>query len=171
MRAQFYFETARRYLVMLAVSLWLGGFTFYSVVVIHTAHRVLDSMLETGLITQRVSEWLNLIGVGALVILLWDVYAVWRQKWKWMRCVLASMWVVMTAMQVWLFLLHPVLDRQIDLETRRLVDRTQFESAHTLYVTLSTVQWMAGLVYVFCALLAWRRVDTGEAVAVETPAT
>jgi hypothetical protein len=161
---RFYLEIVRRYLVVLAVSFWLGGFTFYSVVVIHTAHRVLDSMLETGLITQRVSGWLNLIGVGALVILLWDVFALWRIKAKWMRWVLVSLWVVMAGVQVWLFLLHPNLDRQIDLETRDLVNRMQFRSVHTFYVTLSTVQWAAGLVYVFCALCAWRCVDTRVSV-------
>jgi hypothetical protein len=156
---RFYAETARRYLVVLAVSLWLGGFTFYSVVVIHTAHHVLDSMLETGLITQQVSGWLNLIGVGALVILLWDVSALWQSKSKWMRWILVVIWIGMAGVQVWLFLLHPVLDRQIDLETRRLVDRAQFRSVHTFYVALSTVQWAAGLIYVFCMLQTWRSAD------------
>lgn len=158
-RLKFHLETARRYLVVLAIAIWLGGFTFYSVVVIHTAHHVLDSMLETGLITQQVSGWLNWIGVGTLVILLWNVQASWRSQNRLLRNLLATMWMVMTAVEIWLFLLHPVLDKQIDLETRRLIDRAQFQSAHTLYVTLSTVQWCAGLIYVFCTLQAWRNAD------------
>ncbi|MGZ4974471.1 MAG: hypothetical protein ACXWDN_17055, partial [Limisphaerales bacterium] len=155
---KFHGETARRYLVMLAISLWLGGFTFYSVVVIHTAHHVLDSMLETGLITQQVSRWLNLIGVGALLILLWNTVVDCRQR-GCIRWILGVAWIVMAAVQIWLFLLHPVLDRQIDLQTRHLVDRAQFRPAHTFYVTLSTVQWAAGLIYVFCMLHAWRLRD------------
>jgi hypothetical protein len=146
-------------LVVLAISFWLGGFTFYSVVVIHTAHHVLDSLLEAGLITQQVSRWLNLIGVGALVILFWDALANWRQKSRWLRGAIVVLWIVMAAVQVWLFWLHPVLDRQIDLEARKLIGREQFRSAHTFYVTLSTVQWAAGLVYVFAMLQSWRTAD------------
>ena len=157
---KFHCETARRYLVLLAISLWLGGFTFYSVVVIHTAHRVLDSMLETGLITQQVSNWLNIIGVGALLILLWNTAVEWRHGTQ-VRWLLSAGWLIMTAIQVWLFLLHPVLDRQINLETRHLVDRQQFRPVHTFYVTLSTVQWAAGLIYLFCTLHAWRVHDNG----------
>jgi hypothetical protein len=159
---KFHLETARRYLVVLAIALWLGGFTFYSVVVIHTAHHVLDSMLETGLITQKVSGWLNWIGVGTLVILLWNVLANWREQQRWLRNILIVMWVIMAAVEVWLFVLHPVLDRQINLETRHLVDRQQFRPTHTLYVTLSTVQWIAGLIYTVFALHGWRKTDATQ---------
>jgi hypothetical protein len=155
---KFHAETARRYLVVLAVSMWLGGFTFYSVVVIHTAHHVLDSMLETGLITQQVSRWLNVIGVVALLILLWNCIVERRQR-RCVRWILFGTWMVMAAVEVWLFLLHPVLDRQINLETRHLVDRVHFRPVHTFYVTLSTIQWVAGLLYVFAMLHAWRIAD------------
>ena len=159
---KFHLEIARRYLVLLAIAIWLGGFTFYSVVVIHTAHRVLDSMLETGLVTQQVSGWLNWIGVGTLVILLWNVLSGWLTQNRFLRNLLAAMWLIMAAVQVWLFVLHPVLDRQIDLETRHLVDRVQFHSVHTSYVTLSTIQWASGLIYLFCALHAWRKADSKQ---------
>jgi hypothetical protein len=59
-------------------------------------------------------------------------------------------------------MLHPVLDGQINLETRRLIDRAQFRSVHTFYVTLSTVQWAAGLIYVLCTLHAWRKADYSQ---------
>jgi hypothetical protein len=160
---KFHCETGRRYLVVLAISLWLGGFTFYSVVVIHTAHHVLDSMLETGLITQQVSGWLNWIGIGTLAILLWNVFASWRTQNRLLRNSLATMWLVMTAVEIWLFLLHPMLDKQINLETHHLVDRVQFRNVHTLYVTLSTVQWGAGLIYIFVTLQAWRNIDSTQA--------
>jgi hypothetical protein len=168
---KFHLETLRRYLVVLAIALWLGGFTFYSVVVIHTAHHVLDSMLETGLITQKVSGWLNWIGVGTLVILLWNVVASWRSQNRLLRNLLAVMWVVMAAVEVWLFVLHPVLDKQINLETRHLVDRQQFRRTHTFYVTLSTVQWVAGLIYTFVALHLWRKADSAQATSFSHAAT
>lgn len=155
---KFHCETARRYLTLLAVSFWLGGFTFYSTVVIHTAHHVLDSMLETGLITQKVSLWLNLSGVVALLILLWETLAIVRSRIG-ARWLLVSAWSIMAAVQIWLFLLHPVLDRQINLETRHLIDRQRFRPAHTLYVSLSTVQWSAGLLFLFGTLHSWRVKD------------
>lgn len=140
------------------MSFWLGGFTFYSVVVIHTAHHVLDSMLEAGLITQQVSVWLNVSGVAALLILFWETLVNMRSQSR-LRWIVIGTWAIMTAVQIWLFLLHPVLDRQIDLETRHLVDRARFRPAHTLYVTLSTVQWASGLLYLFFTLQMWRMQD------------
>lgn len=164
---KFHCETARRYLVLLAVSFWLGGFTFYSVVVIHTAHHVLDSMLETGLITQKVSNWLNLIGVVALVVLLWETLVNLQSRSR-IRWLLAIAWSMMAAVQIWLFLLHPVLDRQIDLETRHLVDRAQFRPVHTFYVTLSTVQWAAGLLYLLGTLHSWRVRDNANGTKLQS---
>src|SRR5436190_19571918 len=70
-------ELMRRYLFTVATALWLGGFTFYSTVVIHTGHRVLGGLLEVGFVTQRVTSWLNLIGVVALLVLLWLVIVTW----------------------------------------------------------------------------------------------
>jgi len=46
----------RRYLIFAAVAFWLGGFTFYASVVIHTGHRVFGSRVETGFLTQQVTQ-------------------------------------------------------------------------------------------------------------------
>jgi hypothetical protein len=54
----------RRYCYILLMAAWMGGFTFYALIVIPTAERVLDSMRDTGFITQQVTRWLNLIGAS-----------------------------------------------------------------------------------------------------------
>ena len=64
---------AFRSLFLVALSIYIGGFTFYSAVVIPVLHDRLESSLETGLITQRVTDVLNLLGVVTLS-LGWCVY-------------------------------------------------------------------------------------------------
>src|SRR5436190_15643209 len=94
-RLSAHWEILRRYLFTVATALWLGGFTFYSTVVIHTGHRVLGGLLEVGFVTQRVTSWLNLIGVVALLILLWNVIATWCGPCVNMRWALAMSWLIM----------------------------------------------------------------------------
>src|SRR6266478_146500 len=55
-----------RFLTIVAVAIWFGGFTFYSTVVIATAQEVLHSHLRAGLITQQVTRWLNLVSLVPL---------------------------------------------------------------------------------------------------------
>src|SRR5580704_16162576 len=69
----------KRYCYILLMAGWMGGFTFYALIVIPTAERVLDSMRDTGFITQQVTRWLNLIGAVILLILPWFITAGW---WK-----------------------------------------------------------------------------------------
>ena len=57
-----------RWLFLVALSIYIGGFTFYSAVVIPILHDRLESSLETGLITQRVTDMLNLLGIGDAVV-------------------------------------------------------------------------------------------------------
>ena len=64
---------AVRWIFLVALSIYIGGFTFYSAVVIPILHERLASSLETGLVTQRVTDALNLLGVATLS-LGWCVY-------------------------------------------------------------------------------------------------
>ena len=65
----------RRFLVLVALMFWLGGFTFYASVVVPVGQRELGSHLEQGFITRQVTNYLNLSGAVALVVLAWDVAA------------------------------------------------------------------------------------------------
>lgn len=60
-----------RFLRLLAVwtlAFWLGGFTFYSAVVIPVLHDQLGSPLATGLVTRRVTDALNILGVVTIIL-------------------------------------------------------------------------------------------------------
>ena len=164
-RLSAHWELTRRYLFTVASALWLGGFTFYSTVVIHTGHRVLGGLLEVGFVTQRVTYWLNLIGVVALLILFWNVIAMWRGPCINMRWALAVTWLIMAAVQVSLFVLHSALDNVLNTHTHQILDRLRFRSLHNTYLTVSTVQWAAGLLHVWFALAVWRRFDAGRSEA------
>lgn len=172
-----YPEIARRFLVIVAVGFWLGGFTFYAGVVIHTGHRVFGSARETGFLTQQVTGWLNASGVAALAILFWNALASRNLRSRWLKSGLWWTWVAMAAVQVMLYALHPLLDRMLNVETHRIVEQARFYHLHAVYMNLSTFQWSAGLLHTLLALLVWRARDrdshsicTGISVGVERKA-
>src|SRR5437764_1383870 len=63
----------RRYLVLLTLMFWQGGFTFYAAVVVPIGTEILGSAEEQGWITRRVTVFLNLAGAIALGVLAWDI--------------------------------------------------------------------------------------------------
>src|SRR5437773_10602433 len=93
-----------RFACLAALAFWMGGFTFSALVVIPTGNRLLGS-IQQGLLTQQVTQRMNLSGVLALALLL---PGAWRSKW------LAASWFVMASSLVVLFWLHPRLDALID---------------------------------------------------------
>ena len=132
-----------RRLFLVALSIYIGGFTFYSAVVIPVLHDRLESSLETGLITQRVTDMLNLLGVVTLS-LGWCVYGLsagWNsQSDRGSRCKIWPL-VISSICLVVLLVLHRVLDRK--LETNMFAG---FYPYHRAYLWTSTVQWLANLV-------------------------
>jgi hypothetical protein len=146
-----------RFLTIAAVAVWFGGFTFYSTVVIATAQEVLHSHIRAGLITQQVTNWLNLISLPALAIC--SANLIWLRKSpsrKWLLVLIAS-FGAMAALQVALFAFHPVLDRQI--VNREIGDEGVFFKLHRVYLVLSTAQWLATQGYLWSALTLWRAAD------------
>ncbi|GEM_PF-502307 len=155
-------ELLRRLLVVLGLCLWFGGFTFYSLVVIHTGHRVFDSQVETGFLTQQVTNWLNLIGVLVLLLMLWNVLASWRSQPRNLCRGLLLAWVIIAGIQVSLFCLHPMLDRLLDADSRTILHKAPFISLHRWYMNLSTVQWTITILYIWGSLVAWRQADRAD---------
>lgn len=148
--------TVRRFLFTAAVAFWLGGFTFYGAIVIPAGMKVLGGHLRQGFITQQVTQSLNLAGAVALPIMLWNTIAIWPAR-SWLaRLLLATTWVVMTLVQTGLFVLHPYLDRLLDLHARTILDYDRFDELHRIYLMGATVQWGAGMIHVWCALAAPR---------------
>ena len=133
---------ALRVLFLVTLSIYIGGFTFYSAVVIPVLHDRLESSLETGLITQRVTDVLNLLGVVTLS-LGWSVYGLGAiRAYRGDRSGRFRIWplVISSICLVVLLVLHRVLDRK--LETNMF---SGFYPCHRAYLWTSTVQWFANL--------------------------
>lgn len=144
--------TIRRFLFIAAVAFWLGGFTFYGSVVIPTGIEVLHGHVKQGFITQQVTNWLNVAGAIALPILLWNTLALWKIRGRLARFIMLITWAIMAAVQIQLFLLHPHLDRLLDMQAREVLDYDRFDMLHRLYLISSTVQWTAGVLHVWCVV-------------------
>jgi hypothetical protein len=147
------------------LALWMGGFTFYAEIVIPTATKVLGSGRHVGFITQQVTHWLNLIGIIALTVFLWNLLAEWRGQSARRRLAFALAWATMVLSHTGLFAVHPLIDRLLDPQTHTIRDYDHFETLHTIYLTFATAQWVAALIYLWLSLRAWRSADQQPALA------
>jgi hypothetical protein len=140
----------RRFCTLQALLAWHGGFLFYAAVVVPIGTDVLGSFAAQGAITQRVTTWLNRLGVGALAVLAWDVSATppYRRG-RWLT------WGLMAACLAALFYLHAVLDANFDPARKTAADPTAFRFAHGAYLWVSTMLWLAGLVFACLTVKAW----------------
>ena len=146
--------SVRRFLFVAAVAFWLGGFTFYGSAVIPSGMDVLHSHLRMGFITQRVTGWLNVSGVIALLIFLWNLLALRPMMGRRTRIIFAVSLAVMMLIEVELFVLHPIMDRLLDPTLHVINDDDRFDLLHHVYLISSTGQWVAGVVYVWCSVAA-----------------
>jgi hypothetical protein len=156
-RLRGYLVLLRRFLVLIALMFWQGGFTFYAAVVvpIGTDHLGLAGQ---GFITREVTNYLNLSGAFALLFLGVDV-ACCRRRPRGVWLSRGVSWFVMVAILAVLAWLHTYLDQFLDPDTQEVVRRSAFRLGHRWYLWLSTVQWGFGLLYAALTLFAWRQED------------
>lgn len=152
----------RHTLALATFALWWGGFTFYALAVIPTAHNILHSHVRVGFITQQVTHWINIAAVVALAFLLWELlgsarFTARRRRWCW------GAWLTIITMQTGLFLLHPMLDRLLDFAAREILDEPRFYFLHRLYLGLSTGQWLAAWI-IWISLAGTTRLDDEPAL-------
>jgi hypothetical protein len=145
----------RRFGVLAAFMFWQGGFTFYASVVVPVGQEVLGSHFEQGLITRQVTDWLNLAGAAALLVLAWDlsVSRAELRSWRW------ATWALVLILLGVLFWLHQHLDNLMDLDAHALRNPRLFRTGHRWYLWLSTIQWGLCVVLALLTLTAWRRED------------
>ena len=151
--------TLRRYLGLCALFFWQGGFTFYAAVVIPIAGIVLYPNLHLrARITDAATNVLNLSGVLAVLLLLWDTASSCdpcRRRF-WFR---GGLWAVLFVTLAALFPLHYWLEVLDPVGGTGPADRTTFYQAHQIYLWVSAVQWLAALIYLWVTLQAWRAED------------
>jgi hypothetical protein len=149
---------ARRFLVFQAFLLWQGGFLFYASVVVPIGTAFLGSPKDQGLITQKVTDYLNLFGGVWAALFLWDVYATRdpngrRKLARWLG------WAVCVGLLGVLVWLHGDMDALIDREAGRLTDRKAFRAIHIAYLWVTTGHWLVALALAWLTLGAWRGED------------
>lgn len=147
----------RRFLVLIALFFWQGGFTFYAGVVVPIGQQVFGH-LRQGFLTRQVTVYLNLAGAAALLVLLWDLFAA-RDPSKWRRWCRWLLWGGMVVALLWLFRLHGQLDELLVPKGFLNRDPEAFRPQHRLYLWISTVQWAWGLLYLLATLAVWRKED------------
>jgi hypothetical protein len=159
----------QRFVTICILGWWLGGLTFYSVVVIGASQQVIGSRAKVGFITQKSTRSLNLIGAGALALMLWNGLASWRSCGIWTQRGLAAAWIIAAVAHGWLFLLHARLDGLLDFQARQVREGALFHRPHEIYLIATTIEWSAGLAYLLVALLAWRSEDRVNSVQTAGP--
>jgi len=133
-------ERLYRWAALAALALWIGGTTFYAIVVVPTGTRLFGSM-EQGLLTEQVTRQLNWIGVICLLVLL---PAARKSRSG------AASWLVLAASLAALFWLHPQIAAFVDHANHLVANPDAFYQWHRAYLLVTAVQWLAGLVHLWC---------------------
>ncbi len=143
-------KSCLRWSALVALTFWLGGFTFYSAIVQPLLHEEMGA-LESGRITGVVTNPLNVFGVVAIV--LWWVLA-WVERGssdRSARRLRVGLLVVNTAILTLLIALHPIMDEKFERASMR-----EFHRLHFVYLNASTLQWGVNLALLAISVWIWR---------------
>jgi hypothetical protein len=138
-----------RFFGLLSLMIWVGGFTFYSAAVIPILHQTMPSP-EAGRITQRVTDRLNLVGGGTVLVWLVLIDVERRTgpaRARKLRALLLCTTVVLLAS---LARLHTLMD--VMLADERMAG---FYPWHRVYLIVSTIQWFVNLGVLWLSLRIW----------------
>ena len=154
--------TFRRFLVLQILLVWQGGFLFYTAVVVPAGTHALGSAAAQGVITARVTDWLNVLGVIGILATAWELnYSrdldPRRTAARW------GCWGVAVLCQMLLLYLHLLLDAFMDPARTRVMIREPFYPVHRVYLWASTAQWVACVLLAVLTIAAWRAEDRRDA--------
>jgi hypothetical protein len=139
-----------RWLALVTMSVWLGGFTFHSSVVIPVLDRLIGRV-ETGFITREVTNYLNGIGVGTVLVWWLLVAAESSSGTTRQRRLRAGALAISTAILFGLVVLHRIMDARLDGGSLR-----GFYLLHRVYLIASAVQWVANLALLAATTAIWQ---------------
>lgn len=143
---------SQKLIYVLAASLWLGGLTFYALVVVPAGTEVVGSTTQ-GFITQRVTSRLNVVGAVCLAGLLLSTVPA-RRRSLWIA------WTLMAAAQAALFVMQNQLGALLDPLTQSVSDPARFYSLHRVYLLITAVQWSTCLWHLCESVWLWNREPT-----------
>ena len=151
-------ELAKRFVLISAFGLWLGGFTVYTAFVIPIGHRHFPDR-QFGFLTGEVTTVLGILSAAATMLALVNMALDWTRleaggRWASLATLLLLLGALLSV-----FIVHAKLDALLDYHARRISDPALFEPLHERYELFATIQWAAGLLHLGCLLAGWRRVD------------
>lgn len=149
---------ANRIFFLLVFSLFWGGLTFYTGFVVRVSHRVLDDAMLGGLITQGVTNVLQMLGVLAVIVMGINAFVV-TKKLPRLGYLLWGLAAVVGLSIIGLYIVHGHLDAVIDTASATITDDSTFRNGHRHYNQLTTVEWIASLFYLGATVAAWRSID------------
>jgi hypothetical protein len=150
--------TLRRFLLLCALMVWQGGLIVYGAIVVPIARAEFHDLLERqAFVTSRVTHWLNVAGVVALVLWLWDIVGV-RDLQPRRKRVRLILWAVILLTLVKLAFLHRALDGMM---SQPLAERDPqfFRFLHRSYLWVTMVQWAMAMVLLVVSLTTWQGED------------
>ncbi|MCA9054512.1 MAG: hypothetical protein KDA75_11785 [Planctomycetaceae bacterium] len=131
---------------------WWGGLTVYAAVVVPVGAAVLGSV-EQGFVTQRVTNWLNVLAAVSLLTTARPVLMSGHRR-------LQASWSIFALTLGALAGLHPVLDSLLNADTCEVLDPERFYTLHQFYLWATTAQWLAGGLMLWSLLSSAERSDT-----------
>ncbi|MEO1615986.1 MAG: hypothetical protein AAFV88_09070 [Planctomycetota bacterium] len=150
-----------RSVFLLVYALFWGGLTLYTGIVVRISHDLLGDPIDGGLITQRVTVFLQYLCAMTVVLMVCNTAIVFRKLPQLGRLLLGCTTVLAAAL-IGLFVVHGHLDAVIDVAAYEITDRDAFTTGHRRYNQLTTVQWLATLAYLPLTIIAWKRIDASK---------
>lgn len=144
----------RRNFLLWLFMFWQGGFLFYGAVVV-TIGSEIHGDFGQGLITRGVAEALN--RTGLLVLIAWAGDLILEPDTCLKRRI--AVWLFLLLSLAVLHGLHSRMEALIDPQAYRLLDPDAFHHLHRWYLRISTVQWLASLLFTYWTLQNWRAAD------------
>ena|SRR5580704_9625608 len=146
----------RRFVLLLCIAFWQGGFMFYGGVVVPVGASVLGSEVEQGFITQAVTNYLNC--AGAICVVVWGIMLWLDPPWSsWLGRTSWTLWSGLVVTLGLLIGLHVLMDRLLDIPGHNFLDEEKFLRLHGAYIATSTAQWLMSLALLALTLRTWRR--------------
>jgi hypothetical protein len=151
---------ARRFVLLCALGLWLGGFAVYTGIVIRIGHRHFPDR-QFGFVTGEVTAILDMLSAAAIVFAGVNVALDWKRLSRGFRWAVALTGVAMLLTLAGSVGIHSKLDALLDYPARHIRDRALFEPLHERYELFASLQWGFGVLFMGIALAAWGKLDGG----------
>lgn len=128
---------------------------FYGTIVVPAGAAVLGSHRDQGWITQRVTDYINHAGTVCLTV--WAILLLCETAWNnWHGRICWALWILLVICLFGQYYVHELMDAKLDLQIYRILDLSGFRTLHSIYLSISTLQWLAMLSLLILTLQSWQ---------------